>query len=70
MEYAKRAWWPFERLMMEDLSFAMDPIDRRIRDAQRIPEILIDRFVFLLGRNLGYVGAVWTAEEIRKALTA
>jgi hypothetical protein len=70
-EYARRAaraWWPIERLMMEDISFAMKPIEKRVWESRPVPQILVDRLVFLLDRYLSYVGPAWADEEIREAV--
>jgi hypothetical protein len=65
---AARAWWPKERLLMEDVSCAFQPIADRACRGQPISALLIDRLVFVLGRYLRYVGPTWPEEELREAM--
>jgi hypothetical protein len=65
---AARAWWPHERLLMEDVSFAFDPVNSRAGAGQWVTQIHKDRLVFVLRRYLAYVGAPWPEEQLREAI--
>jgi hypothetical protein len=65
---AARAWWPKERLLMEDISCAFHPVAARAWEGQLVPPLLLDRLVFVLARYLAYVGPPWEEEEIREAV--
>lgn len=65
---AARAWLPRERLLMEYISFAYEPISSRARLGQWVPQIHKDRLVFLLDRYLAYVGKPREEEHLREAL--
>jgi hypothetical protein len=71
IEYARRAaraWWPPERLLMEDVSCAFAPVANRAGAGIPVPQLQIDRLVFVLGRYLEYVGPPWPEEEIHAAV--
>ena len=65
---AARAWWPTERLLMEDVSCAFQPIQARAGSGHPTPQLLIDRLVFLLARYLAYVGSPRPEEQLREAV--
>ncbi len=69
LEYADRAvraWLPKERLLMEDVSCAFQPVQARAGSGHPVPQLLIDRLVFLLARYLAHVGAPWSEEQLRE----
>jgi hypothetical protein len=71
IDYARRAaqaWWPKERLLMEDVSCAFKPVNERARAGHQVAQLLIDRLVFLLSRYLDYAGSPWEEEQLRAAL--
>ena len=71
IEYARRAaraWWPPERLLMENVSCAFAPVATRAGAGRLVPQLQIDRLVFVLGRYLAYVGSPWSEEEIHAAV--
>lgn len=71
IEYAQRAaqaWRPHERLLMEDLSCAFQPIWDRAAADQSVPRIHKDRLAFLLIRYLAYVKTPWPQEQIDDAI--
>ena len=65
---ALRAWWPHERLLMEDVSLAFFPIYQLTGTGKYIPQYFRDRLVMVLRRYLHYVGAKWSDDQIRAAL--
>jgi hypothetical protein len=65
---AARAWWPKERLLMEDVSCAFQPIQTRAGSGHPVPQLLIDRFVFLSARYLAYIGSPWPEDRLRQAV--
>ncbi len=65
---AARAWWPKERLLMEDVSCAYMPVQSRAGSAHAVPQLLIDRLVFLLARYLAYVRSPWSEAQLREAI--
>jgi hypothetical protein len=65
---AARAWWPKERLLMEEVSCAFQPILTRACAGHLVPQIHIDRLVFLLSRYLDYVGSPWGTDQLREAI--
>lgn len=71
IEYARRAawaWWPKERLLMEDVSCAYEPIRSRAGSTHPVPQLLIDRLVLLLARYLAYVRSPWPEAQLREAI--
>ncbi len=71
LEYARRAaraWWPKERLLMEDVSCAFQPLIDRMVDGRWVPQFHIDRLVIVLSQYLAYVGSAWPEEELRAAV--
>jgi|GEM_PF-3711998 len=71
IEYARRAaraWWPKERLLMEDVSCAFLPVQERAGAAHPVPQIHLDRLTLLLARYLAYVGPAWPEEQLREAI--
>jgi hypothetical protein len=71
IKYARRAagaWWPRERLLMEDVSCAFQPVATRAGAGQFVPPLQIDRLVFVLSRYLEYVGSPWAEEQLRDAV--
>lgn len=65
---AARAWWPRERLLMEDVSCAFQPISSRAGAGQPVPQIHKDRLAFVLGRYLAHTGSPWPEEQLREAI--
>lgn len=71
IEYARRAaraWWPKERLLMEDVSCAFFPVQERAGSAHPVPQILLDRLALLQARYLAYVGPAWPEERLRETI--
>ncbi len=65
---AARAWWPRERLLMEDVSCAFQPVISRAGAGRPVPQIHKDRLAFVLGRYLAYIGSPWPEERLREAI--
>ncbi|MDR3633549.1 MAG: hypothetical protein P4L84_06915 [Isosphaeraceae bacterium] len=65
---AARALWPVERMLMEDVSCAFQPVWTRAGAGQRVPQIQIDRLVFVLGRYLAHVGTPWSEDQLQEAV--
>jgi len=69
--YARRAarvWWPKERMLMEEVSCAFQPIQSRAGAGQMVPQIQRDRLMFVLARYLAYIGSPWDEEQLREAV--
>jgi hypothetical protein len=65
---AASAWWPTERLLMEDVSCGFHPVETRAGTGHSVPPILIDRLVFLLARYLTYIGSPWPEGKLREGV--
>jgi hypothetical protein len=61
---ASRAWWPFERLLMEDVSCAFLPVSTLASKDQPVPGRDKDRLVFLLDQYLADIGSPWPKKQI------
>lgn len=67
---AARAWWPVERLIMEDISCAYEPVFSRADSDQFIPPMQIERLQLLLHHYLIYIGTPWSDERLQTAIEA
>jgi hypothetical protein len=65
---AARAWWPRERLLMEDVSCAFQLFSSRAGAGHPVPQIHKDRLAFVLGRYLAYIGSPWPEEQLHEAI--
>lgn len=65
---AARAWWPTERLLMEDVSCAFQPVWTRAGAGRPVPQLQIDRLVHVLDRYLVHVGSPWAEDQLREAV--
>jgi hypothetical protein len=65
---AARARWPPERMLMEVISCAFQPVETRAADGWPVPQIQIDRLVFVLDRYLAHVGSPWSEDERYEAV--
>ena len=71
MDYAPRAaraCWPVERLIMEDVSCAFEPVFSRADSDQFIPPMQIERLQLLLHRYLSYIGSPWSEARLATAI--
>lgn len=65
---AARTRWPKERLLMEDVSCAFQPIENRASSGRFVSQFLIDRLVFLTARYLAYIRDPWSQEQLYEAV--
>lgn len=71
IEYASRAarvCWPRERLLMENVSCAFEPIWDRATRGQIVTQFHKDRLTFVLGGYLAYIGSAWPEARLREAI--